>query len=521
MMGGAARANAQSQCDATRTQLTQLLNSLRVLEGLPPIQTTGAHSVKPSQPLQPIDTSGSSNSAYNASAVQQWHTAHDAEIKQLETTLDNPPCGTPSAPQPTPEHPYDLVFSSVDDTGFASSPVWNSTIQAPWFANPDPHDCGNLNPWWPQCTTQTPELNTDSGLCPTGNLGGHANWIAVSYTGRLTWESHSLESQDDDYNFGLLPVIPQAQIPWITSSDDPLAGLHLEFSSDETIDHFSTSWWQRFHDAVDSDDRNSTDSPFGPERRVPNPGYVSKALALVHGNFAIVKGLMGLDCAHSCGAEIHPVWAIAIHTQDSPTDDVWAFFVRNWGNEGYCSSKQELVNTQSIIFRLPWRSNSTSVAVTSVEAKGKKGTAENADFITWNPQPQQAVLIEFTIAPPDKHDWSELVLHFNWGANSARSFLGPILSTVSNPAIHESDDENEAQAAAAFAKLSPAQQSLTRRNLQRVTVPASISGPVKFSLAKAPPRASAVPLRTTTALDAAGTALKHQQVAAIKAAASQ
>ena len=266
----------------------------------------------------------------------------------------------------------------------------------------------------------------------------------------------------------MLPGIPEASIPWITSSDDPLAGLHLEFSSDETIDHFRTSWWQTFHNAVDSDDRNSTDSPFGPVRRVPNPGYVSKALALVNGNFAIVKGLMGLDCAHSCGAEIHPVWAMAIHIKDSPTDDVWAFFARNWGNEGYCSSKQELVNTQNIVFRLPWRSNSTGISVTSVEARGKAGKAEASDFITWNPQPQQAVLIEFTIAPPDNHDWSELVLHFNWGTNSAQSFLGPISSSALNSAFQESDDENEAAAAAAFAKLTDAQKNLVREKLKKV-----------------------------------------------------
>ena len=30
--------------------------------------------------------------------------------------------------------------------------------------------------------------------------------------------------------------------------------MKLEFSSDETIDHFKTPWWDKFHDAVDSDD---------------------------------------------------------------------------------------------------------------------------------------------------------------------------------------------------------------------------------------------------------------------------
>jgi hypothetical protein len=43
-----------------------------------------------------------------------------------------------------------------------------------------------------------------------------------------------------------------------------------------------------------------------------------------NGREAVVIGKLGLDCYHDCWPELHPVWALAIHTVDNPADDVWA-----------------------------------------------------------------------------------------------------------------------------------------------------------------------------------------------------
>src|SRR5215467_1439753 len=86
--------------------------------------------------------------------------------------------------------PYDLVWSQVDDTGFALFPVWKSQTAAPPVA-PDPSMCGNSDPWVSPCTSQATAINNNKGLCPTGKLGGHANWMPATYIGRITWESHS------------------------------------------------------------------------------------------------------------------------------------------------------------------------------------------------------------------------------------------------------------------------------------------------------------------------------------------
>ena len=60
---------------------------------------------------------------------------------------------------------------------------------------------------------------------------------------------------------------------------------------------------------------------------------------------------------------MHPVHAMAIRVQDNPSDEVWAIFVRNWGNEGFCSDGQHFLPLTSFTFGLPWRAGASSVSV--------------------------------------------------------------------------------------------------------------------------------------------------------------
>ena len=60
---------------------------------------------------------------------------------------------------------------------------------------------------------------------------------------------------------------------------------------------------------------------------------------MVDGHDTVVTGLIGLDTAHTITTESHPVYAMAIN-EDNPTirqynasDEAWAIFLRNWGNE--------------------------------------------------------------------------------------------------------------------------------------------------------------------------------------------
>lgn len=97
----------------------------------------------------------------------------------------------------------------------------------------------------------------------------------------------------------------------------------MEYDSRETTRRAQSPFWRRFNDAVTTGD--------------------AFAGALVDQRRAIVLGLVGVDCAHNCPAELHPVYAMAIHVNNgqpesfsTPFDDQWTFFARNFGNEGYC-----------------------------------------------------------------------------------------------------------------------------------------------------------------------------------------
>jgi hypothetical protein len=542
LLCGARDTYAQVRCVSERSRLQGLLNSLRELEGLPSLTREGSHS--PLRPARPQDPGTKTpNPESNEQAIEQWHRDHDTEVAQLREKLASADCADPNPP-PEPTHPYDLDYDQIDDTGVALNPAWNSTRTAPLFTVPDPSQCGNGNPWQPPCTTQNPTINNNTGLCPVGALGGHANWIPATYVGRLTWESHSLESQDDDYNFNLLPWIPStATVPWITSTDNPLTGLHMEFSSDETIDHFHTPWWSSFHSAVDDDDSRSIDNPFGEPRREMVTG-ISKALAMVHGKFAIVTGLVGLDCAHSCGAEIHPVWALAIHVQDDPNDDRWAFFARNWGDEGYCGSKLEILNTQSFTFRLPWRPWATQVDSTGQNFLWRSG--DNAS-VTLDPRPdEQSVLVSLTLAALNKRDRVNGELHLKWQGDTQKQFLSRLESTKvgdmagniakaestvvgdpnkgrreaeSTPVSHGRDQvEAEAAVAVTTAKLSARQKLVLKQRLPKRDLTPDAHAAVlqrgRVTVATTVPSVTAAP-------DPRGQARSRQRASALRAAKTE
>ncbi len=198
----------------------------------------------------------------------------------------------------------------------------------------------------------------------TGGFPGHWNWFPVTLEGPISWHSHSAPGTDDDYT---IKFFPQDNAGFTTST----AGqgfIELEFDSDETIDHFSTPWWQSFHDAVDNSDSAAATLQDISNGLFPTPSEeifqeLEQAVEQVHQvlkdrSFAIVTGLFGLDCAHSVtdfNTELHPVYAMAIMVDDNPADQLWAIFVRNWGDEGFCSTKPHPLDLQTYSFRLPWK----------------------------------------------------------------------------------------------------------------------------------------------------------------------
>jgi hypothetical protein len=243
--------------------------------------------------------------------------------------------------------PFDLVAVSVDDNGLPLNPKWGSQVGDQPY-RPDPVICPAgrgiaTDPGAPPCSNQFTYIN--SGICHE-----HVNWFGVTYEGQLRWEAHScpLPRDDDDYTMNVTRD-DEAAYPAYRSE------IHVEFDSDETADHFDSPWWNTFKQAVTLDDNN-------PVWGCGTAGPL--ASAILNGDFAIITGLMNIDTYHLPRApvEIHPVWAMAVYYPRIDYD-VWAFFVRNWGDEGFCGSEQEFVyfpNNQ-YTFRVPWKPGALSI----------------------------------------------------------------------------------------------------------------------------------------------------------------
>jgi hypothetical protein len=219
----------------------------------------------------------------------------------------------------------------LDLNFFQLNPQWQHRITnntAPDPAAICPCQSDNPDDWTnsPTCTSQSIHMNTGKS-CP--NLGGHVNWFTVTYEGSLYWSDKSSPISDDDYNLDM------------RRNDGALytgaiEHIRLEFDSDETVDHWDNTgtFWERFHGELDNDDRNGE--------------------ILINGQYAIAIGLVGLDGGHeNCESEIHPVYALFMHTKDDPADDKWSFFIRNWGNEGWCSEEQEYLYRNKLMIVIP------------------------------------------------------------------------------------------------------------------------------------------------------------------------
>jgi hypothetical protein len=304
--------------------------------------------------------------------------------------------------------PFDLVFTETDANAFPSDAEWAwQRDHTGAFPDADtqcfalPNNFSN-----PACTTQSPSIDIPSGWnatwCAVGaahSIHGHLNWMPATWQGSITWDGHSSPGSDDDYNINLTPADGHG----LTVSSQGF--IHSEFDSDETIDHFRTPWWTAFHAAVDNGDAN--------------------ARAMIDGKTAIITGLTGLDCEHGCATEMHPVYAIAIHVNSDPLDDTWAIFVRNWGDEGYCSQDQHPLDTSRIAFLIPHAAASAvqlNVATT---------------FLTNNSQVSgpalslvrgEGAIVEFNLPSPDAGARVNGELHLQWTT-------GPVTSPAARAAV--------------------------------------------------------------------------------------
>ena len=383
-----------------------------------------------------------------------------------------------STPPPPAPAPFDLVFTPTDPNDFPLNPQWGWQKTHPGSLPNADTQCFALQGIFsnPQCTTQSPSLDLPSGWnaiwCAEGSqhsINGHVNWMPATWQGTISWDGHSSPGTDDDYNVNLVPPANEG----LTVSSE--GHIHSEFDSDETIDHFRTPWWQTFHDAVDRDD--------------------ASARAMIDGKFAIIVGLAGLDCEHGCATELHPVYGLAIHVNDNPSDDTWAIFVRNWGDEGYCSQEGHPLDTASMAFLIPRAAASAvKVGAASTFLTNSGGASGPAVSLV----PGQGAVVAFGLPDPTQGARINGELHLQWttagGGAPAIVRSGPVAIVHSGggaPAI-VSTPPGEPPAPEVEERLKEMQMGLPEAARQalaaRLALPKSFDGMTPQQLGAVPPR---------------------------------
>jgi hypothetical protein len=310
--------------------------------------------------------------------------------------------------------PVQIQGPQHDDNGFLRNPVWR--VPKPEACNYCPcRNDANAAVWNETvvCTTQT--LSQSSGpVCGVkdidtifdggdSGIGYHMNWFPVEYEGYLDWGGNSPWYKGDyDYTFGIVrdrgSVDDHALETWGRS------GVHIEFDSRETVNHWdgTHTWWDAFHHNFVDTNQTATQQ-------------------LIKDKFAIVIGMLGLDIAHvDHHSELHPVYAMFIKLPFTPTNstgEVWAFFVRNWGNEGMCGASDVPMSATSISVRIPKHAASTNFSLNTPNVStysDRDGSACSQNEWSFTPTADGA-LLRFDLSDPSKHCGFVGDLRIDWG----------------------------------------------------------------------------------------------------------
>jgi hypothetical protein len=346
--------------------------------------------------------------------------------------------------------PMDLVWDATDVNGVAVNPKWGLQVTDPG-ALPDVPQLCFVQPDGPfdssLCSTQVVSVDRPAGLrkliCSIGkttSLPGHANWYPGTFEGPIYWDSLSFADRDNNVR-----LIPAEKNALTANNPDNIKG---EFDSRETTNHFATPWWARFRRARTA---------------------VKKVM--IDGKPSIISGFTSVDCEHHCVSELHPTWVLAIHVKDDPDDDVWAVFMRNWGNEGFCSSAQHEVSwpRDRFTLALPWRAGAAAVELDD-DATRFLASAEGVSG-WWRDAPDQAVTLTFALPPPSARTRVHGELHLRWSGPTVRSD-GRTRAKAAAPAEwEEQGGEAEALVEGLLARL-PAHK---RATLEREAAPPALT----------------------------------------------
>jgi hypothetical protein len=298
------------------------------------------------------------------------------------------------------------------------------------------------------CTSQPTTFDIDHSLEEVGGycqglINGHLTWMNATYFGSVLWDSWSKDPTftpgnwdlaDGDYNLLLEPFISGNGYTDLNlfSTNNYWGGILLEFKDWETVSIAGGPWWDKLRN---SDITNTSPSSNTAEMFNPVGGGLP----------AVVTGIIGIDGVHGGYTEVHPVFSIALDTQQTVNQDntltqSWVWFLRTKGNGGGCSedyySWTEPNNTFYI--QLPWPKGATNVKATA------------GDSYSWQPAPgleQSWILASqdpgFTLVKiqfpssnyPGTDGWVTLVYSFPPGDKATTQVGTEALTGARTPAV--------------------------------------------------------------------------------------
>jgi hypothetical protein len=311
---------------------------------------------------------------------------------------------------------FDITWQTTDPNGIPLNPLWGSQSSTTNPALPpahqprceaDPRQCTAqkfVEDWAPKPSVC--RVGVATGLA--GPIPAHFDWSLATYVGFVRPSVPTI-SEDEDYNFIFQAGEPNpsaglteanGQAPFDTSTKY----IELEMFSHEVADRFALKWWTDFAREArgaktgDADAQQRINDGWAPLNRSPR---------------AVVIGLLGVDCEHGCKSELHPVHALAVEADPTPSHNVWQIFARNWGNGGSCSTFDHEFNAPRLGLEIP----PPSIGATP-EAVLKAAFARSDDSIALPvfslPAGHEGLLVTLGLAPPAVKGFEELEVTIAW-----------------------------------------------------------------------------------------------------------
>jgi hypothetical protein len=110
-------------------------------------------------------------------------------------------------------------------------------------------------------------------------------------------------------------------------------------------------------------------------------------------------------------------------------DDYWAFFTRNWGDEGFCGSRDHTIDFDKNIamFQIPWRSQALDV---HLDASTSDLAGKDSGDVSITIRRGLGVDVASQLFDPSVKGWNEGTIHLVWTAGSPNAILPPLPNII-------------------------------------------------------------------------------------------